>query len=59
MESFFASLKKELVHHAKFAHAAEARAASSSTSRSFIMLNASLPRWGMSPRRSTNNRNNP
>ena len=54
MESFFASLKKELVHDADFATRAEARRRSSSTSKSSTTASADTRRWGTYPQPSTN-----
>ncbi len=60
MESFFASLKKELVHGAPTSplRGRKRGRRSWSTSRSSTTPSAGTRRWGTSPRPSTNRRNN-
>jgi transposase InsO family protein len=58
MESFFASLKKELVHGEDFAMRAEARTAIFKYIEVFYNVRVVIPRWGTSPQRSTSKQNN-
>ena len=59
VESFFASLKQELVYGEQYRTREDARASCSSTSRCFTTGSDCTPRWTIAVRRSTKKRCNP